>query len=192
MRRVGLMAVLVLALPTAAFANGIDYSNFGGMVSGSASGLTFTSTLIGVGPVGGPCAQCGSDLGTVQITTGPISGSLSSGGKFATGNITITGNGTDGLPTGTLFKGTFTSATWTLQTTDSQGDHFYLFTGNLSNGVTIETVVSTGHGYMGGEASISSGDTTVNSVVPEPGTLGLLGTGMVGIAGVLRRKFKSV
>jgi PEP-CTERM motif-containing protein len=192
MRRVVLMAVLVLALPIAAFANGIDFSNFGGTVSGSASGLTFTSTLIGVGPIGGPCAHCASDLGTVQITTGAITGSLLNGGTFASGTITITGNGTGGVSSGTLFQGTFTSATWTLQQTLPDGTHNYVFMANFSNGFTMQTVVSTGHGYMGGEASISSGDTTVNSVVPEPGTLGLLGTGMVGIAGVLRRKFRSV
>ena len=33
-----------------------------------------------------------------------------------------------------------------------------------------------------------SGDTIVT---PEPGTLGLLGTGLVGIAGLVRRKFKA-
>ena len=36
---------------------------------------------------------------------------------------------------------------------------------------------------------VVSGDTIV--VTPEPGTLGLLGTGLVGIAGLVRRKFKA-
>jgi PEP-CTERM motif len=30
------------------------------------------------------------------------------------------------------------------------------------------------------------------SAVPEPGTLGLLGTGLIGVAGIVRRKLKSV
>jgi hypothetical protein len=30
------------------------------------------------------------------------------------------------------------------------------------------------------------------TTVPEPGTLGLLGTGLIGVAGIVRRKLKSV
>ena len=41
-----------------------------------------------------------------------------------------------------------------------------------------------------GKVQLVSGDVAV-STVPEPGTLGLLGTGLVGLAGVFRRKFRS-
>jgi hypothetical protein len=45
------------------------------------------------------------------------------------------------------------------------------------------------NGFMG-SVPVASGDTLITTV-PEPGTLGLLGTGLVGLAGVVRRKLKA-
>ena len=80
----------------------------------------------------------------------------------------------------------------------ANGTHNYTLTGSLSGwtgsgspteGVTVQLTINTGRGYFNGSTTISSGDT--NIVVPEPGSLGLLGTGLIGLAGVVRRKLKS-
>ena len=55
--------------------------------------------------------------------------------------------------------------------------------------MTVQLTVNTGKGFSNGSVMLASGNTNIE-VVPEPGTLGLLGTGLLGIAGMLHSKFK--
>ena len=201
MKKMLLLAVLALALPTAVFASsGVDYTNSGGTLSGTNSGLSLSgSVLIAVNGLNGGGLITGSNLGSLEFSTGALtSGSLQMGGTFAAGGtFTITGNGTNGIPNGTLFTGSFSGpVTWTLITL-SNGTHNYTLSGSLSGwngsgtatqGVTVQLTINTGKGFFNGSTNISSGDT--NIVVPEPGSLGLLGTGLIGLAGVIGRKLK--
>jgi hypothetical protein len=78
----------------------------------------------------------------------------------------------------------------------ANGTHNYTLTGMLEGtsgnfstvGVTVQLTINTGKGFFNGTTTISSGDTNV--VVPEPGSLSLLATGLIGLAGVIRRKLK--
>jgi hypothetical protein len=205
-KKIMLLAVLALALPVAAFASSsIDTTNVGGTLTGSASGLSLSnSTLTQVsGLFGNSGLIQGSDLGTVSFTTGALtSGSLTGGNAtFATGGtFTITGNGVNGVPNGVIFSGTFSGPVTVVE--NGAGSSFsYTITGALSGtlytgfktvAATSQITVFTHKGPLvnGGSVTISSGDTTI--VVPEPGTLSLFGTGLIGLAGLVRRKLNLI
>ncbi len=202
MKRIVLMALLALALPLAAFAGDVDFGNNSGTLAGSSEGLTLTgSELTSVTGLGGGGLIQG-DLGTLTFTTGALtSGSLTTGGTFAAGgSFVITGNGTGGIPTGVIFSGSFSGpVTWTEVTSGPNGAIYYTLTGAISgtwyngasvSGATTQITFNAGKNGFTGSIGLGSGDTIITTV-PEPGTLGLLGTGLVGLAGIVRKKMKA-
>jgi hypothetical protein len=215
MKRIVLMSLLALALPLAAFAdNSVDFSNDGGTLSGAlsgtSSGLTLTGSVLsevtgfnGMGKVGSTSPL---GLGSVTFSTGSATGSgtLPNGDTYtafaAGGTFTITSNGTNGLPAGTIFTGTFSKGPILIGAQNVNGTWQYTLTGSVSGtyeghtvfGMTTQLTTNTGLGGFTGSATLGSGDTNFPApTVPEPGTLGLLGTGLIGVAGALRRKMKS-
>src|SRR5579863_3999450 len=203
MKRMVLIALLAMALPLVAFASSsVDFTNSGGVLSGSSEGMSLTgSELIAVNGFNGMGIVTGA-LGGLSFSTGSLisGGSLQMGGSFnAGGSFDIVGNGSQGIPNGTIFSGSFSSpVTWTLITL-ANGTHNYTLTGSISgtwlggstvNGATVQLTINTGKGFFNGSTNISSGDTNIVTV-PEPGTLGLLGTGLIGLAGALHRKLKA-
>jgi hypothetical protein len=115
------------------------------------------------------------------------------------GTFSVTGNSTNGIPNGTIFAGVFIGpVTWTMVTL-ANGTHSYTLTGTLNgrmgsgfptNGVTVQLTINTGKSSFNDSTRISSGDTSIaNVVVPEPGSIYLLGTGIVSFVGLIRFKF---
>jgi hypothetical protein len=197
------LAILLLALPLVASAGSIDFNNNGGTLTGSSAGLTLTgSELTGVDGLDWKGLIQGS-LGSVTIATGSlVSGSLTTGGVFnGGGSFVISGNGTNGVPNGVIFNGFFTEpVTWAVVSL-ANGTHNYTlsgallgtwYNGNTILGATAQLTVVTGPSGFTGTTRISGGDTNFFTVgTPEPDSLVLISTGLISIAGIVRRKLKS-
>ena len=199
MRRVVVLALLALALPMAAWADEITFTNQFGTVSATDSGIISKGSQLT--SYNGIQAPKGHALGTVSYATGALlTGSIATGGTFsATGSsFDIVGNNKL-VPKGPIFTGAFTTAvdpiTWTLVNTIGQEKVFdlhgditgTLYNGRVVSGSTTQTIdFLNGQHFKQGMGHIKMGSGTLTT--PEPGTLGLLGTGLLGLAGIFRRK----
>lgn len=178
---------------------GVCVQNQGGMASGSTAGFTMTglnsSTVTQVGSLQG------ANLGTLSLTTGALlTGTLAgtgAGATFAPGTLTIDVNNYNGF-SGVLFTGTFGSAlspiTWQFKQ-KVNGEYLYLLSGPITgtwenslqvSGVTTQIYFESKTPFKGGSISLADGSTLI--VTPEPGTLTLMGTGLLGLAGLVKRR----
>jgi hypothetical protein len=145
---------------------------------------------------------------TSLTMTGPLNGAISGGGSFAgatsftlsgsplaftgvsgsPGDFTSSGTLNFALNGGSLFTGTLSNITLT---TLSQEPNMVILSGSLNGGgqVTLILDVRTPlSGLMGTELGTLSAGEALNTVTPEPGTMLLFGSGLLLVAGVLRRK----
>jgi hypothetical protein len=204
-----MLGLCALLLPMAAWADPLILNKFG-TVSITNSGIVSQgSQLVSYsGITAGP----GHDLGSVSFSTGALtSGSIWSGGTFAGGagsSFVVIGVGAwtktlPGAPQGpvTLFYASFAGPIhWKLVSHTGKYDYVFtlsgvvagqLFDGRFISGRTTQTIyVDQNQWFHNHRGSIGLGKTDFR-ISPEPGTLGLFGTGLIVIVVALRRKFVS-
>jgi hypothetical protein len=123
-------------------------------------------------------------LGTITITIGPVSVCGPGEECFSTGTINIVSNNN-----ATLFQGTFTNGAFIQETCQSNTAAVCIsISGFMTNGITVAVIKLPNTGALS-PVILSSNTITGPGVIPEPGTLGLVGTGLGSfIFGRIRRR----
>src|SRR5215467_7423810 len=178
----GIIELGFTGLPCPTCGGDIVFTNAGGTLSYSNGFILTGSTLTSVFTE--PGGLITGNLGTVYFVTPPLNGSLQGGGTFGPGgHLYVVGNGTNGIRNGGLLNSYFGGGTWTLETLPD-GTHQYLLETDVGPFRSVFLTVNTGTGYFNGSVGLAAG----HIAIPEPGTLGLLGTGMGFIAALRRKK----
>ena len=215
--RCAAVAMLCFLVPVAAWANSscqpmsVCFGNSGGTMTGTPStgfqlngmdgSIASTINSINGNPATGTLAfTLGSVIpGAITMSNQGLNQSV----YFNPGTITITGSYA-GF-TGVLFSGTFGTATdpaqWELIAITGHGANATYqydlegvingtwYTGQNLSGQTFQFLFTTHGGrYTGGAINLENGSTYI--ITPEPGTLGLVGTGLLGLALKVRQRVR--
>jgi hypothetical protein len=181
------LAVTLSAVTVSASDSGVTLSapTTGSMVfSGGSASLTLTIT----GPLNGVALSgTGAFAGATSFT---LSGSplAFTGVSGSPGDFTSTGTLSFLLNSGTLFTGTLSNITLT---TISHEPNMVLLSGVLTGGGQVTLIIDVNTPLSSikfNELGTLSAGEALSNVTPEPGTMLLFGSGLLLVAGVLRRK----
>jgi 4-amino-4-deoxy-L-arabinose transferase-like glycosyltransferase len=198
MRRIAVvLGLCALLLPMAAWADGIDLTNQFGTVNVTKAGVVSNGAELL--SYNGIVAPHGGSLGSVSFSTGAFLGaSIFGDGIFSSAgsSFVVKGVGSHGQPKGFIFKGAFVGPiTWTLVSQIGKFTYNFTLSGTISGtsdgrnvtGTTTQYITLSKNQWIHDQTGwLRLGNT--KWPVPEPGTLELLGTGLIAVAGTMRRK----